>query len=169
MGVGVSLGGLAGRRGGLRRHGVHLHRLTRAIGKPDFRHRPRRQPTCGPWRQEIDRAKELAQRRVGWWRSTPWWPPSSMPTRSAPRWRRGWTPSSRGAGLPLELPGLVGKATWPSPPSYPAPGRPGCILQAAGTKRYDRTADFVVIEGCKAGGHLGFSEEEACWPARAQP
>ena len=27
-------------------------------------------------------------------------------------------------------------------------------------KKYDRTADFVVIEGPKAGGHLGFSREE---------
>lgn len=27
-------------------------------------------------------------------------------------------------------------------------------------RRYDRTADFVVIEGPKAGGHLGFSDEE---------
>ena len=26
--------------------------------------------------------------------------------------------------------------------------------------RYDRTADFIVIEGPKAGGHLGFSTEE---------
>ena len=45
-------------------------------------------------------------------------------------------------------------------------------------KSFNRTADFVVIEGCKAGGHLGFSEEELlagkcqtldeilpkCWP-----
>ena len=27
-------------------------------------------------------------------------------------------------------------------------------------KAFDRTADFVVIEGCKAGGHLGFAEED---------
>ena len=27
-------------------------------------------------------------------------------------------------------------------------------------RRYDRTADFIVIEGPKAGGHLGFSNEE---------
>lgn len=26
--------------------------------------------------------------------------------------------------------------------------------------RYDRTADFIVVEGPKAGGHLGFSNEQ---------
>ena len=26
--------------------------------------------------------------------------------------------------------------------------------------KYDRTADFIVIEGPKAGGHLGFSREQ---------
>ena len=26
--------------------------------------------------------------------------------------------------------------------------------------KYDRTADFIVIEGPKAGGHLGFSNEQ---------
>ena len=28
-------------------------------------------------------------------------------------------------------------------------------------KKYDRTADFIVVEGPKAGGHLGFTREEA--------
>ena len=27
-------------------------------------------------------------------------------------------------------------------------------------KRYGRTADFIVIEGHEAGGHLGFKEED---------
>lgn len=27
-------------------------------------------------------------------------------------------------------------------------------------KEFGRTADFVVIEGCKAGGHLGFAEQD---------
>ena len=33
-------------------------------------------------------------------------------------------------------------------------------MVATRAKGLDRTADFVVIEGCKAGGHLGFAEED---------
>ena len=39
-------------------------------------------------------------------------------------------------------------------------GRAAKLILRRWAKAFDRAADFVVIEGCKAGGHLGFSEEE---------
>ena len=39
-------------------------------------------------------------------------------------------------------------------------GRAAKLILRRWAKAFNRTADFVVIEGCKAGGHLGFSEEE---------
>ena len=64
-----------------------------------------------------------------------------------------------GAGLPLELPGLVEKADVALAPIVSS-GRAAKLILRRWAKAFNRTADFVVIEGCKAGGHLGFSEEE---------
>ena len=64
-----------------------------------------------------------------------------------------------GAGLPLELPGLVGKADVALAPIVSS-GRAAKLILRRWAKAFDRTADFVVIEGCKAGGHLGFAEED---------
>ena len=64
-----------------------------------------------------------------------------------------------GAGLPLELPGLVGKADVALAPIVSS-GRAARLILRRWAKAFGRTADFVVIEGCKAGGHLGFAEED---------
>ena len=64
-----------------------------------------------------------------------------------------------GAGLPLELPGLVGKADVALAPIVSS-GRAAKLILRRWAKAFGRTADFVVIEGCKAGGHLGFAEED---------
>lgn len=64
-----------------------------------------------------------------------------------------------GAGLPLSLPSLVkgfDVAIAPIVSSAKA-----CeLLLRSWHRRYDRTADFIVIEGPEAGGHLGFKPEE---------
>ncbi len=39
-------------------------------------------------------------------------------------------------------------------------GRAAKLILRRWAKEFGRTADFVVIEGCKAGGHLGFAEED---------
>ena len=39
-------------------------------------------------------------------------------------------------------------------------GRAAKLILRRWAKAFGRTADFVVIEGCKAGGHLGFAEED---------
>ena len=65
-----------------------------------------------------------------------------------------------GAGLPMDLPELVeGSDTKIAPVVSSA--RATELLLRRWEKKYDRTADFIVVEGPKAGGHLGFTREEA--------
>lgn len=74
-----------------------------------------------------------------------------------------------GAGLPVDLPEIVDEAMEES--SYAAEARPKLapivssekaanIILKRWDKKYKKTADFIVIEGPKAGGHLGFSREQ---------
>lgn len=64
-----------------------------------------------------------------------------------------------GAGLPLDLPELVeGSSTKIAPI---VSGVRACkLLLGQWAKKYGRTADFIVVEGPAAGGHLGFHMEE---------
>jgi NAD(P)H-dependent flavin oxidoreductase YrpB (nitropropane dioxygenase family) len=63
-----------------------------------------------------------------------------------------------GAGLPIALPELVeGSNTKIAPVVSSA--KAAKVLLKTWAKRYNRTADFVVIEGPLAGGHLGFNAD----------
>lgn len=64
-----------------------------------------------------------------------------------------------GAGLPVNLPELVGKSGTKIAPIVSSQKAANIILKMW-DRKYQRTADFVVIEGPKAGGHLGFSKED---------
>ena len=64
-----------------------------------------------------------------------------------------------GAGLPTELPGLVKGSDTKIAPIVSTEKSAKVILKYWG-KKFQRTADLVVIEGPKAGGHLGFKKEE---------
>ncbi|GFH39654.1 NAD(P)H-dependent flavin oxidoreductase [Lactococcus insecticola] len=64
-----------------------------------------------------------------------------------------------GAGLPMNLPELVGNAKTKIAPIVSSVKAAKIILRNW-AKKYDRTADFVVIEGPKAGGHLGFKADQ---------
>lgn len=64
-----------------------------------------------------------------------------------------------GAGLPMDLPGLVkGSAVKIAP--IVSGQRALRVILNYWKKHYDRKPDLVVLEGPKAGGHLGFREEE---------
>ena len=65
-----------------------------------------------------------------------------------------------GAGLPVKLPEYIGKACRTKIAPIVSSRRAADIILKMWAIRYDRTADFIVIEGPKAGGHLGFSNEE---------
>lgn len=64
-----------------------------------------------------------------------------------------------GAGIPAKLPEYVkGSSTKIAP--IVSSAKAARVLLQRWEKKYQRTADFIVIEGPKAGGHLGFSREE---------
>lgn len=64
-----------------------------------------------------------------------------------------------GAGLPMDLPKLVGESRTKIAPIVSS-RRAAQLILKMWAHRYNRTADFIVIEGPKAGGHLGFSREQ---------
>ena len=65
-----------------------------------------------------------------------------------------------GAGLPTELP-LYTKGTGTSIAPIVSTEKSVSVILKYWDKKYNTTADMVVIEGWKAGGHLGFHLEEA--------
>ncbi|NBK93649.1 nitronate monooxygenase [bacterium 1XD21-13] len=64
-----------------------------------------------------------------------------------------------GAGLPVELPALVRTFPIKIAPIVSMEKSARVILQYW-SKKFDRIPDFLVIEGPKAGGHLGFTKEQ---------
>ncbi|WP_352401162.1 nitronate monooxygenase [Anaerotignum sp.] len=65
-----------------------------------------------------------------------------------------------GAGLPLELPELL-KGTKVKFAPIVSSLRATQLMFKRWDKKCERVSDFVIIEGPKAGGHLGFTAEEA--------
>ena len=63
-----------------------------------------------------------------------------------------------GAGLPVSLPELVEGSDTKIAPIVSSEKAVRIILKLW-ARNYKRTADFIVIEGPDAGGHLGFSSE----------
>ena len=64
-----------------------------------------------------------------------------------------------GAGLPLDLPEHVAGSDTKIAPIVSS-ARCAELVLKKWERKYNRTADFVVVEGPKAGGHLGFTREE---------
>lgn len=65
-----------------------------------------------------------------------------------------------GAGLPMDLPRMVSKESGTKIAPIVSSRRAAHLILKMWAHRYDRTADFIVIEGPLAGGHLGFSKEQ---------
>lgn len=66
-----------------------------------------------------------------------------------------------GAGLPVDLPELVKDSDTAIAPIISTKKAASVILRMW-DKKYKRTADLLVVEGPKAGGHLGFSHSALC-------
>lgn len=64
-----------------------------------------------------------------------------------------------GAGLPVELPELV-KGTCAKIAPIVSTRRAAELILKMWDKKYKRTADCLVVEGPKAGGHLGYKPEQ---------
>lgn len=65
-----------------------------------------------------------------------------------------------GAGLPVNLPELVEETCRTKIAPIVSSTRAARLILKMWDHKYGRTADFLVIEGPKAGGHLGFSREQ---------
>lgn len=66
-----------------------------------------------------------------------------------------------GAGLPKDLPALAAEAGDAALAPVVSGGRSAALICKLWDRRYSRVPDFVVLEGPLAGGHLGFSPEDA--------
>lgn len=156
MGVGVSMGGLAGAVAACGALGC-ISTADAGYREPDFATDPAG-ANLRALRAEIEKAKRLAQGAglvaVNAMVATVQYADAVRAAVAA-----GADAVICGAGLPLELPGLV-----PQPGVALAPivssARAARLILKTWAKRYDRTADFIVIEGCEAGGHLGFDEAD---------
>ncbi len=156
MGVGVSLSGLAGavaKEGGV---GIIS---TAQIGfrEPDYEKNPL-EANLRAVKSEIIKAKEIAggEGIIG------------VNIMVATRYYEKYIEAAceagvdliiSGAGLPTELPELVKGYNVKIAPIVSSAKSASVILKLW-ERKYKRTADLVVIEGPKAGGHLGFKPDE---------
>ena len=156
MGVGVSLGGLAGAVAACGGMGC-ISTADTGYREPDFE----KDPVSANRRAlaaEIKKAKEIAG-GAGIVAINAMVATQNYADAVKTAVEAGVDAIVSGAGLPLELPGLVDKADVALAPIVSS-GRAAKLILRRWAKAFGRTADFVVIEGCKAGGHLGFAEED---------
>ena len=164
MGVGISLGGLAGAVAACGGMGV-ISTANIGFREPDF-YENTDEADRRALIKEIQKAREIAGGRgliaVNAMAAT---------TRYAAMVRTaceaGIDAVISGAGLPLELPALTEGFDVMIAPIVSG-GRAAKSLLKLWRKHWGRTADFVVVEGSRAGGHLGFKPEELA-SGRAKP
>ena len=161
MGVGVSLSRLAGavaKAGGV---GIIS---TAQIGfeEPDFAE-DSKTANLRAMRQELEKARTIAQDIDG---SCPGLVGFNImvATRDYEDYVRtaaeaGADVIISGAGLPVDMPAYVEGTDTKIAPIVSSEKAARIILKRW-DKRFHRTADFLVIEGAHAGGHLGFSREQ---------
>lgn len=156
MGVGVSMGGLAGAVAAKGAMGT-LSTADAGWNEPDFAAHPQ-QANLRALRREVQRAKRLAAGAglvaVNAMVATRQYADSVRTALEA-----GADAIVSGAGLPLELPALAEGFEALLAPIVSGP-RAAQLICRTWAKRYGRVPDFVVLEGCQAGGHLGFEEAD---------
>lgn len=155
MGVGVSLSGLAGavaKEGGI---GIIS---TAQIGyrEPDYEKNPV-EANLRAVASEIKKAKEIACGGI-----------VGVNIMVATRFYERYVEAAceagvdliiSGAGLPVELPQLTEKYNVKIAPIVSSV-KSALVIMKMWERKYNRVPDLVVIEGPKAGGHLGFKPEE---------
>lgn len=158
MGVGISLSGLASAVANAGGIGVIA---TPAIGmdEPDFLHNYREANIRG-LKKEIRKAKAATDGLLGVNIMVALSNYTDMVTTAV---HEGIDLIFSGAGLPLNLPELVGNARTKLVPIVSS-ARSARILINRWRNKYERLPDAIVVEGPKAGGHLGFNVEEIDHP-----
>jgi len=155
MGVGVSLSGLAG---AVAKHGGIGVLSTAQIGyrEPDFKDDPI-ECNLKAIKTEIKKAREIADGGI-----------IGVNIMVATKRYEDYVKSAveagvdiviSGAGLPMNLPELVEGSNTKIAPIVSS-RKALDVVTKYWKKKYNRLPDLVVIEGPRAGGHLGFSKEE---------
>lgn len=157
MGVGVSLGGLAG---AVAAQGGAGTISTAQIGfrESDFEKNPL-QANLRAIGKEIEKARNIAGGKgaigVNIMAVTRYY---SEYVKEAVRQKVDFIVT--GAGLPMDLPGLTEGTNVKIIPIVSSV-RAASVICKRWLKKYNKIPDGVIIEGPQAGGHLGFTEEEA--------
>lgn len=155
MGVGISLGGLAG---AVAKEGAVGIISTAQIGfrEKDFYENPMR-ANFRAIKKEIQKAREIAPHGVIGYNIMVATKKYEQYVKEAVR--AGADLIVSGAGLPMDLPAFVGNCKTKLLPIVSSKRAAHLILRRW-DKKYHKTPDAIVIEGPKAGGHLGFKAEQ---------
>lgn len=156
MGVGVSMGGLAGAVAACGGMGC-ISTADIGFQEPDFAAAPEA-ANLRVLEREIRRAKAIA-RGAGLVAVNAMVATRQYAAAVRTAVQAGADAVVSGAGLPLELPALTEGFRVAIAPIVSS-ARAATLVLRTWARRYGRTADFVVVEGCLAGGHLGFSAKE---------
>lgn len=155
MGVGISLSGLAGAVAAQGAIGIIS---TAQIGyrEPDFDEHPI-EANMRAIHKEIERAKEISGGGIVGVNIM-------VATKEYERYVQAAVEAGAdliisGAGLPMKLPALAGESKTKLAPIVSSLKSAEVIFKYW-MKKYNRLPDLVVIEGPRAGGHLGFHMEE---------
>lgn len=155
MGVGISLGNLAGavaKEGGI---GI-ISSAQIGYREPDFEQNPK-ECNLRAIKTEYEKARSIAPDGVIGFNIMVALQHYGEYVRAAAE--AGADLIISGAGLPTDLPKYVAGTSAKIVPIVSSVKSANVILKYW-DKKYSRTADMVVIEGPKAGGHLGFSREQ---------
>ena len=157
MGVGVSLGGLAGAAAACGGAGT-VSSAQIGFREPDFQERPL-EANLRALQKELKKAREIAAGKgaVGVNIMTVTYQYAEY-VKEAVRQKVDFIVS--GAGLPMELPALTTGSDVKLVPVVSSL-KAISVLCRRWLKKYSRLPDAVIIEGPEAGGHLGFSAEYA--------
>lgn len=160
MGVGVSLSGLAG---AVAKEGAVGIISTAQIGfrEPDF-YKDSKTANLRAMVSELQKARKIAADKNGCCRGLLGFN-IMVATRDYGDYvrtaaRAGADVIISGAGLPVDMPKYVESTDTKIAPIVSSEKAARIILKLW-DRHYKRTADFLVIEGAHAGGHLGFSTE----------
>lgn len=155
MGVGISLGGLAGavaKAGGV---GI-ISSAQIGFREPDFECHPK-EANIRAIGSELQKAREIAPEGIIGFNIMVALKYYDEYVKAAVE--AGADLIISGAGLPTDLPAYVeGSRTMIAP--IVSTEKSAKVILKYWDKKYGRTADMVVIEGPKAGGHLGFDKEQ---------
>lgn len=156
MGIGISMGGLAGAVAGEGAMGV-ISTANIGFTEDDFWENPDGAAERS-LRREIRKAREIAGGK-GLLAINAMVVTNNYRRMVETAAEEGIDAVISGAGLPLDLPGILGDSHVLAAPIVSS-AKAARTITNLWDKRFGRKPDFIVAEGSMAGGHLGFSEEE---------